>query len=340
MGTLPAGLHLIQLSGPKANAQVEGVVRTSSDGSHVYFVATEALTGAETNGLGQHAALGAENLYGVDTETGALKFVADLAERDHPLWNMASAYSGAGETYVAEDYAQTTPEGRYLVFSTFAHLASEDRNEARAAYRYDFETGALIWISAPPSGFGNEGQSAEIAPLPVKAIGAYADIDDWNRAVSTKGEDVIFTTAERLSARDVNGKPDVYLWHCAAPCADPEADAEVSLISDGQSGGGVDRGVFPLELRWPAMSADGSNIFFFTSTGLAPQDTDGLQDLYDARVNGGVEQVAPPASCFGEECQGVPQSPSPLGRSAAQHYPAAKTCGQMTLALARSRLRS
>ena len=52
------------------------------------------------------------------------------------------------------------------------------------------------------------------------------------------------------------------------------------------------------------MSASGSNIFFFTSTALVPQDTDELGDLYDARIGGGVPS-AHTNGCAGEGCQGA-----------------------------------
>jgi hypothetical protein len=61
------------------------------------------------------------------------------------------------------------------------------------------------------------------------------------------------------------------------------------------------------------MSEDGSNIFFFTTTSLVSQDTDELQDLYDARVGGGTEAAAAVSVCSGEECQGAYESPSPFG---------------------------
>ena len=55
--------------------------------------------------------------------------------------------------------AQTTPDGRYLVFSGQLSTAG-DTNTAGcpgscplAVYRYDFQTGALEWVSRPAPGF-------------------------------------------------------------------------------------------------------------------------------------------------------------------------------------------
>src|SRR5262249_2106046 len=68
--------HLVQLSRGNCEtekgttcgtgAEVQGVVRTSSDGSHVCFVARGVLTNV-ANSYGQRAEAGADNLYAVDT---------------------------------------------------------------------------------------------------------------------------------------------------------------------------------------------------------------------------------------------------------------------------------
>jgi hypothetical protein len=60
-------------------------------------------------------------------------------------------------------------------------------------------------------------------------------------------------------------------------------------------------------------SADGSNVFFFTRQSLVNQDRDENDDLYDARVEGGIaaQNQPPPVSCTGEGCLG-PVDPSPV----------------------------
>jgi len=120
------------------------------------------------------------------------------------------------------------------------------------------------------------------------------------------GEYIIFTTAEKLQASDTNGAPDVYEWHCAAPCTNPATEGTVAAISDGVTE--------PIA----AMSASGSDIFFGTSVPLVGQDIDSLSDVYDARMNrlvNGSEELAgfpapPPPGCSGEACL-PPTSPSP-----------------------------
>jgi hypothetical protein len=101
------------------SAQVLGVVRSSADGKHVYFIAKGKLTSerpvsGETEG--EEAKEGAENLYGVDTETDEVKFIATVT----------------GLSYLAgtqPTFAQTTPDGRDLVFDSTATLAGETNPE-------------------------------------------------------------------------------------------------------------------------------------------------------------------------------------------------------------------
>ena len=70
------------VSGGSAKPEVQGVVRVSEDGSHVYFVAKGKLTGADTvAGRGPETAepqQGADNLYVYDTVTEKTVFVATL----------------------------------------------------------------------------------------------------------------------------------------------------------------------------------------------------------------------------------------------------------------------
>ena len=93
----PSGHRIVQVSGgglgdvtPGAGAEVQGVVRVSEDGSHVYFVASGVLT-TLPNGLGQTASQGSRNVYAYDTATGETKFVATLLEGDKQLWGAESS---------------------------------------------------------------------------------------------------------------------------------------------------------------------------------------------------------------------------------------------------------
>ncbi len=297
----PLGARLTQISAGEANAEhpvagagagVEGVVETSSDGSHVYFVATGVLT-TEANANGEAAKPAESNLYAYDTLTGTTKFVATLSGvGDQALWSR--------EDQQKRD-AQTTPDGEYLVFSSFTNLpgtGNTNKAGAQAVYRYDFATGELIWISHAANGFTptNEGKSAIIYPQARARGGAMASIDDWGRAISGEGEQegeskgkhdgeyIIFTSPEKLQA-GASGSLPLYEWHNGA----------VSYIAP--EGGEV-----------PAISASGSDIFFATELRLVGQDTDVLRDFYDARIDGGFPAPPITPTCAPESCQNETQN--------------------------------
>ena len=102
---------------------------------------------------------------------------------------------------------------------------------------------------------------------------------------------------------------DVYEWEAAGAGSCPSAAAAeanggcVYLISSGQSGQAS---------YFADADREGRNVYLMTDSGLVPADKDGLYDVYDARVEGGLESqqssrtLAP--SCESRQaCQG-PQS--------------------------------
>jgi hypothetical protein len=291
-------------------AEVEShVVAVSRDGSHVYFVARGVLA-AGANGEGEAAVAGAENLYVYDANAGAsgtVSFVADLCSgpgksgaatdtrcpgsSDEDLWNIASA---------EHQEAQTTTDGDFLVFSTYAQLIDRgpeaDTDTARDVYRYDALTGGIQRVSLGENGVdGNGNDSAFDASItPAVFHGSVQEqYELGSRAISDDGSRIVFTTSEPLSNDAINGLRDVYVWH----------EGRVGLISSGSATEADAE---------PVITPSGRDIFFMTSAGLVPGDTDGLRDVYDARIGGGFPAV--PASseeCSGDGCQGPLSAPAP-----------------------------
>jgi hypothetical protein len=318
----PPGHRIVQVSGgglgdvtPGAGAEVQGVVSVSEDGSHVYFVASGVLT-TLPNGLGQTASQGSHNLYTYDTDTGETKFVATLLESDSPLWQFS---------LTEPRLAQTTPDGRYLVFDSFTKLITTgpeaDTSGAQQVYRYDFQTGKLIRASVGHEGFANNGNTPGVGAVigipDILTEGASPTANDRNRSISGNGEIIVFVTAEQLQSTDVAGGSnksctnllddgagcEVYVWH----------NGSVNMISDGQDPNGV---------VYAGMSATGSDVFFQTRTQLVGQDTDTLGDIYDARIGGGFPAPSLEPSCSGESCQGNSSSAPGFGASGTSSFTA------------------
>jgi hypothetical protein len=224
--TKPEGEKLVWLSrGSEGPAEVSGVIRSSADGSHVYFVAEGALKSAPNTTVNegghkehQEAKKNQSNLYAYGCEKIAAetkcetKFVAPAK-----VEGIFSEFGeGAGGSQDISRPAQVTPDGRYLAFSSGKRLAGALNKKpegkeftGEAVYRYDFQTGQLTWISHGAPGFknekegqkgyqsegepskGTEGESSLVPPLPGGRTGSAANANDWNRAISgcpVKGE--------------------------------------------------------------------------------------------------------------------------------------------------------
>ena len=184
--------------------------------------------------------------------------------------------------------AFATPDGKTLVFVSDRNLTSYDAQGHREVYVYRTFPGSLACASCRTNG---------TAPTGDADIGFRSDpgfSHGWVTPVSDDGR-VFFNTTDTLVGDDVNGNAgspgaqDVYEY----------ADGVPSLISDGRSNTG----------SWLAgVGPSGKDVFFFTRSALTPSDIDGGElDVYDARIGGGFPPPAgAPAPCEGDACHGTP----------------------------------
>lgn len=312
---------LVQVShDPNAGeaAEVQGVVSIAPNGARVYFVARGVLDQA-SNKQGDSPVKGADNLYVYDSDTKSLAFIADLcsgpassgvaedlrcpstvseglAGNDTFLWGHPGEYSYGAQT--------AGIGGQFLVFETYAQLLPDDTDTAMDVYRYDAETGGLERVSVGEAGYdangNNDAFNAHLLDVELNE-GLVQEVYRMNsRAVSEDGSRIVFTTSGPLSPEATNGLENAYEWYQAPG----ESEGKLSLISSGSGSQSVDDVV---------ISPEGKNIFFVTSQGLVPQDTDGAPDVYDARLGAGFPaQAAPPQECSGDGCQGPLTNPAPL----------------------------
>lgn len=305
-------------------AEVEPHVLTlSADGSHVYFVARGVLSDGP-NREGETPQEGADNLYAYDSSRspGTMTFIADLCsgpERSGAVSD-SSCPASLGEesegklndselwTNAPLRHAQTTSTGTFLVFPTYARLIDsgpeQDTDSAKDIYRYDAQTGALRRVSVGEAGVEGNGNGDSFvgdedefnASIEGTARGdsLQEQYELESRAITDDGSIIVFTTSEPLSYDAINGQPDVYEWN----------EGRVGLISSGTANEPDEE---------PIITPSGRDIIFTTSAGLVQGDTDGLRDLYDARVGGGFPAVqAAEEPCAGDACQGPLSTPTPL----------------------------
>jgi hypothetical protein len=327
----PAGQRVTRLSaGDPTGANVQGVAAVSEDGSHAYFVAQGVLTGAP-NTQGQTATSGADNLYVADTVSGQTSFITTLLASDNeadnnPQWSREPTN------------ANTTPDGRFLVFLSSAQLTADDTSigAAQQVFRYDAQTGQLSRLSIGDKGFNDNGNFITNCPAflcPERAMTVLAGNGllqyRGDPTMSDDGSRVFFMSPIALTPQALDRVPidssghlaeNVYEWEQAGVGACPlgETAGCVYLISDGRDIGESSSACLNSRLSYSSVcllgtDISGENVFFTTSDGLAQQDTDnGQLDIYDARVGGGFPFTAPPPPCEGDNCKPPPVAVPPV----------------------------
>jgi len=305
----PAGQKIIQVSAgghgdvtPSTGADVQGVVRISQDGSHVYFVATGVLT-TDPNQQGQVAHAGQDNLYVYERDAafpaGRTGFVATLSGNDSSDWSQSQPGGGP----------ETTPDGRYLLLPSTNDLTPDASGSGSQLYRYDAQTGQLVRVTIGEGGFnanGNTGDSYfDAAPPGSPGPGQAVSISD-------DGAYVFYSGSAALTPLALNDHPidqfgdfafNVYEWH----------DGNVYLLSDGQDTSNVFGGSGTVLV---GASPSGSDVYLTSGDQLAASDGNSQKDLYDARIGGGFPAAQGAPTCSGDACQGPAGTQPPAATAA------------------------
>jgi hypothetical protein len=295
-------------------------LRSSDDGSHVYFDSTGVLTGEEKNENGEKAEEGKENLYVYDTLTKKAAFIAQALPGGEIAENHIEAQvNGCPSAELGEPIEPGCEGGRFFVFTTTAHITPGDTSRSAQVFEYDAGSGShppkLVRVSTGEEGYAENGEgNARGASIAMPEFGRTGNLsqaeqfETRTRAVSDDGSTVVFSSSGALSPRAVNdlqpqpGPADVYESH----------DGAVSLISTGHS---------LTSDEHPAITPSGRDIFFTSTENILPQDSGGLESLYDARIEGGFPAAAVPAGgCNGDACQGPPSVPNLLGAPASETF--------------------
>jgi hypothetical protein len=266
-----------------SGAAAQGVLDVSADGSRVYFVASGRLTSAATQG--------ANNLYVYERDDahpgGRIAFIAALAGSDAGDWSNGGSTIKASSARPSEG---VSGDGHALFLLSAAKLVAEDTDSVNDLYRYDDGSSELICLSCAGNG-----------PFKVGVNGRYdqqKSFADYTQGAPLATADVstaVFATAEQLLPEDQNSVADVYTWD----------DGALSLISGVTGKFGTDGD--------PGISLDGNSVFFVTRAPLAPADTNGVNDMYVARIDGGFPATPSidPCGVLAGACQGQGAPPPP-----------------------------
>jgi hypothetical protein len=215
--------------------------------------------------------------------------------------------------------------GGELLFRSQEKLSAYDNKGVPELYLYREADESISCVSCRPSG-EEAGAGPDLGSLlyPGKLKPANAISSIASHILSAGGGRVFFETAEALAPEDTNGSAvcppsnssgqlactDVYEWEAPGTGSCEEGKPPFSplnggclyLISTGKS-------------KYPSLlgdaSADGTSVFLFTRDRLVGQDQDDLQDVYTARVGGGLasQNVKPPIPCASVEACHGPEQP-------------------------------
>jgi DNA-binding beta-propeller fold protein YncE len=288
--------------------EVLGVLGASEDLSHVYFVSEAELAPGSADG--------AFNLY-LDQD-GQVTYVARLSAFDVNRAVSNSSTQNLISRWPIRRSTRVTPDGVHLAFTSdnslvpgYDNLDQATGNPASQVYWYSAGEQKLVCVSCDPSGARPAGQRLRV---PYTGTDEPVSTDQWAaawltttdssfhapRALSSDGTRLFFNSFTPLVTADTNGLQDVYQWE-ANGAGDCESDEGcISLISDGGA---------PFKSEFIDADPSGDNVFFETAASLVPVDP-GANDIYVARVDGGIaEPPPPPPICEGDACQPAQATP-------------------------------
>lgn len=270
---------------PGTGASTQGVVKISTDGSRVYFVANGRLTPDATEG--------SNNLYVYRRDAahpaGELEFLATFGSEASELWTLSAAPAVAVPVHGESGDDGKWGDGRMLIFGTPEKLLPEDTDSQADFYRIDTEatTDRIDCLSCVGNGeFPVEGRFLSTYATPFWSMPQIASDD---------GKVAVFWTKEGLVPQDTNGALDVYAWE----------DGALTLVT-----------TKPIPDARPSPAAgttgDGSVVFLYTAASHVPSDQNSASDVYASRIGGGFPSAERTfITCLsGDECK-APAAPVP-----------------------------
>ena len=249
-------------------AKVKAVLGTSADGNTVYFLA--------------HRQLVAGGPIGKDWKVYRWKYNGGSPTLDYIFSILPedanSFFNGLNLTYEPEK--ATSDDGKYLRFEGRTQLdPAVDYDKDIDIYRWDEVNGAVC-VSCQAAGTPSNGDATTFTDVFRGGPGSQ------QMSMTADGKRLFFETRDALLPADENGAIlDTYEWK----------DGKLGLISNGQ--GAVDG-------RFLGISDDGRDAFFITQERLVGWDYDNNNDIYDARIGGGLPEPPPlQPVCEGEQCR-------------------------------------
>jgi hypothetical protein len=331
----------------------------------VYFVDSGVLAMNPAPGGHGPAVAGGRNLYVVHADGSAWErpeYLASLSREDSPTWGEQPSFD---EVSTAPHLSsRVSSSGGFVAFMSSESLTGFDNRDAVSGVKdeevfvYDATTKRLLCASCDPSGArpagvrepASEAQQSLLVDEQLTWRGRWlaGSLPGWTPTLSddasgyqsrylTDSGRLFFDAAPGLVPGDVNGLADVYEYEPEGPTCSATAQSQAELYKSENGGGGcvglISSGASKEESAF--LDAGGlvpggeeaEDVFFLTSSQLAPQDGDSSYDIYDAHecttrapcASGGTS-VAPACSDT-DSCRAAPASqPGTLGAPASATF--------------------
>ncbi len=274
-------------------------------------------------------------------EGGCITFVAYVEGEYTSNW--WGGQRGGGS--LAMKVARVSSDGSTLVFSSrraqtaydstptqVVQACGEDNGPRPCAefYRYEAESGQISCLTCNPTGAPPIGpaslKAADLFHAPTSYL-SYNAQAFLSRNLSPNGKRFFFQSVDKLVPADVNGEVtcssreqevgsggsclDAYEWE-----APGEGTCTESSSAYSPSNGGciylLSTGTGPYPSYLAEVSESGDTAFIFSRQQLVPSDEDTQEDIYAAKVGGGLaaQHETRPANCEGDACRGPSSQPS------------------------------
>jgi hypothetical protein len=182
-------------------------------------------------------------------------------------------------------YEGAAADGSQVFFSTPDELTPDDHNTVPDVYRYSTATGALTRISGGSLGFEDSNTGVDVH----NGGGVVA--------ISADGSHVYFITPDQLTAQAPAGDPGPLLYEWTPSGTTFLAALSPDDVNGYESNTGSHFFFMPLTslvqaARPVRLSPDGSHLVFESHGQLTPDDTNGVEDVYEFSGAGGLVRIS------------------------------------------------
>jgi Tol biopolymer transport system component len=245
---------------PAASAAVPNFKAVSVNGEAVFFETEEQLVPGDT-----------------DTKRDVYERYFDAGVGAYVTREVSLGPTGGNDAYNAQ-FEAANAAGTKVFFSTEERLVAEDTDRSTDVYMRDLGNATTTLVSKGEPGC-SPGCGNGAFPT------TFAGVDET-------GDEVFFTTQEKLTSSDKDTSVDLYVRKLGG-------SSETQLVSTGEAGcaAGCGNGEFDVSSR--GISADGSHAYFTTAEPLSAADGDTALDIYAHDLSSGQTSLVSRGGCAG-----------------------------------------